>query len=167
MVKSVKETTSQVAGFAYASPWDSELGPYCYVHNKKGSNGFVGVSSIIQKALYSDEYLRIRMQNRTKAAVDNGPKIANAMKAANVSDLYNECEELAKRWFDEHQRGALVSQHTRHYLLPVSRLRVEIPDQADIYLLPYNDKQTLVILKDTYRLNGTSVLKYLFYKLFK
>ncbi len=107
------------------------------------------------------------MQNRTKAAVDNGPKIANAMKAANVSDLYNECEELAKRWFDEHQRGALVSQHTRHYLLPVSRLRVEIPDQADIYLLPYNDKQTLVILKDTYRLNGTSVLKYLFYKLFK
>lgn len=172
VVKSVKEKTSQVAGLSYATPWDSDFSCDCYIYNEKdeiNSSGYINASIEIQKALYRDEYLRIRMQNRMKAAVDNRPQLVNAMKAAGVSALYKKCEESAKNWFDDRGRGALVSQHTRHYLIPVSRLTVKLSEniEANIYLLPFNDKKTIAILKDTYRLEDTGLLKYLYYKLFK
>ncbi len=172
VIRSVSETISQVACCAYTTPWESYR-ESCYVHDPDQSvsefDPELSLSKVIQQQTNSDDFIRLRMKNRRTTAIDNTQRIIRTMTDVGVIDLYKKNESQTKEWFADTQRGAFVSQHARHYLLPISRLKMNLSkyDSAVIYLVPYKQDSTLVILPSYYSLPETGVLKYLFYKLFK
>lgn len=172
VLRCVPETISQVACCACTTPWNSGC-KSCYVHNPDRSvseyDSGLRLSKAIQEQTHNDDFIRLRMKNRSMTAIDHTQQIIRAMTDAGIVDLYKQNESEAKKWFADSQRGAFVSQNTRHYLLPISRLKMNIStqDSAVIYLLPYEQDSTLVILPGYHSLPETGSLKYLFYKLFK
>lgn len=160
VIKSVSENISQVAMCAYSTPWNGDL---AYSDPRYD----IYLSKEIQQIMDNGDFIRVLMKNCKTTAIDNTRQFVRTIENSGAIDLYNENATMAKTRLDKFKRGDLVCQRERHYLLPVSRVTMNISDRSvSAYLLPYNRKSTIALL-NYYELEETGMLKYLFYKLFK
>ena len=161
IIKSVSEHISQIASCAYATPWSYGFAPF---HTKNDK----WLSDAIQQNVNNNDFIRILNKNSTMTSLDNSELFTLIMNEAGVIDYYNQNATQAKKYFAKHNRGDLVCQNERHYLLPISCLTVKFSkdNSTDIYLLPNNEGSTIALLRYS-DLGETGTMKYLFYKLFK
>ena len=186
--KSVTETWKQHTVIAYNSP---SMGWNCRVvlfadfddandeslfnlpHYDFDFEEYDSGKKAVQDAVSDNDCIRLKMKNRKEILEDNTCAYDEAMQRFGLLAAYKmNCEYADSSPMTP--EGELVCRQERHYIIPVTRIRINTHRLADeesddrpfdIYVLPQDDKQDVVMVNRDFE--GMGKAEYLFTLLFK
>ena len=172
--KSVTETWTQNVYAAFASPFVGGECPQNWVDYYIDSYDYYDNISKLAKiirAVFDNDCIWLKLKNRKEILENNGEEYMGELERLGMIDAYQTNREYVK---NEARESGIVCIQERHYIIPVTRIRINTHRLADeesddrpfdIYVLPQDDKQDVVIVNRDFE--GMSKAEYLFTLLFK
>ena len=175
--KSVTEAWTQKVYAAFASPFIGGECPLQWIDGDEDYGGyglFLHLSSErneIVRAVFDNDCIWLKMKNRKEILENNSEEYMGELERLGMIDAYQANREYVK---NEARESGIVCIHERHYIIPVTRIRInthrlfdEKSDDRpfDIYVLPQDDGQDVVMVNLDFE--GMSKAEYLFTLLFK
>ena len=153
LVKSVTETWTQNVYGAFASPllegdylkWGGSWVFKEYTHE------------YVQKAIFDNDCIWLKMKNRKEILKNNSEAYMRELEQLGMLDAYQTNRERVK---GEARKSGIVCIHERHYIIPITRIRINthrLSDKPsdnrplDIYVLPKDDEQDVVIVSRNFK----------------
>lgn len=173
--KSVTETWTQKVYAAFASPF---VGRECpqnwaddyYIDSYDYYDNISKLAKII-RAVFDNDCIWLKLKNRKEILENNSEAYMGELERLGMIDAYQANREYVK---NEARESGIVCIQERHYIIPVTRIRINTHRLADeesddrpfdIYVLPQDDKQDVVMVNRDFE--GMSKAEYLFTLLFK
>lgn len=172
--KSVTETWTQKVYAAFASPFVGGECPQNWVDYYIDSYDYYDNISELAKIIrvvFDNDCIWLKLKNRKEILENNGEEYMGELERLGMIDAYQANREYVK---NEARESGIVCIQERHYIIPVTRIRINTHRLADeesddrpfdIYVLPQDDKQDVVIVNRDFE--GMSKAEYLFTLLFK
>ena len=164
--KSVTETWTQNVYAAFASPFIGGDCPRWYIDGPIYSK-----RTEVVRAVFNNDCIWLKMKNRKEILENNSEAYMGELERLGMLDAYQANREYVK---NEARESGIVCIHERHYIIPVTRIRINthrlFDEESDdrpfyIYVLPQDDGQDVVMVNRDFE--GMGKAEYLFTLLFK